>query len=159
MSGAQTNLKIEHDGRTYGVTLVGDDVWTIRTIWDNPDPLGPPSLSRTIYQGFIASQRDNPSPRVKAILAKVQAKRNGGKPVKAVKPVERYLCSGRSAEGDFDKPFKTKGLAFAFARREAPSMLNQQARVERQTQAAAGAWAAEEAWVFHADGRQERITQ
>jgi hypothetical protein len=148
-------LKINHDGKTYQVELTeAGEVDRIVTSWANP-VRGRPPLSRSIYQGGVGV---TPSPRVKAILDKVELKSGGagkGKP-----DAERYCVTGQIGGVEFAKPFRTKGLAFACARREAPSTVQKTVRVERQ-RAPAGSkdWTAVEAWRFHADGYVERVTE
>lgn len=58
------------------------------------------------------------------------------------------------------KPFQTKGLAFAHARRVARE-INGVVSVQRQVPVSPTSpnWSVEETWEFHADGRQKRITK
>lgn len=71
--------------------------------------------------------------------------------------LERYCASYRTAEAPFSKPFLTKGLAFAFARREAPKVVEGMVTVEHQVLAPGAIdWKVVEAWEFTADGRGVR---
>ena len=68
--------------------------------------------------------------------------------------MERYVVTVCPEEGRYlERPFKRKGLAFAYAKRKLATNCSPEITVEHQTQAdAADPWIGLNAWTFHANG-------
>lgn len=154
MSATLSQADVEYAGKKYNIAYYTGTgfVRSVSVLIHAKDPLSRPHWRR-IHDGHQRKQKDNPSKTVLAVLALVKD-RLAPQPTQ----IERFLASFPAGEVRFEKPFMTKGLAFAFARREAPKVVGGVVRVERQTVPAPGfAWGAEEVWEFSADGRQRRV--
>lgn len=108
---------------------------------------------RMIHDGHQRAQIENQSALVQQVITQATAMREAAR----TKPQERFLGSYRTAEAPFSKSFLTKGLAFAFARREVKKAVEGVVMVQRQNAPAnTEDWKTVEAWHFYADGHAER---
>ncbi|UTC29694.1 hypothetical protein BAJUN_00640 [Bajunvirus bajun] len=143
-----STVKVQHEKKAYSVVFHDDKPWSIQVSWKNV--ADGRTLSRTIFKAHDTDPERGLTPRVRTILEQANKKR-GVKSSPAAEPDERFRCSWQTAGVEQDRTYQSKGLAFAFAQREAlPVKVENQHRI-------AGRWSTTEAWEFDADNQARRL--